>query len=188
MRRCGKSPIQVVQGRDEPLPSSLVAQIDRGDTKHGTNSRILESEEQGHMERIRQEAATAFHWLDAHERIRMALHNRSRPPHLRAEALVPGTVVYFFKQPGQYRRMQDFATAYQGPAVVACADGPTKLWVRYKGSVVRVPIENVRLATPEEEMSTSYILDAMKTLEEELTGQRRAPGYEEEEEPPVEDQ
>ena len=182
MRRCGKSPIQVVQGRDEPLPSSLVAQIDRGEIKHSTNSRVLESEEQGRMERIRQEAAAAFHWLDAHERIRMALHSRSRPPHLRADALVPGTVVYFFKQPGQYRRMQDYATAYQGPAIVACADGPTKLWVRYKGSVVRVAIENVRLATPEEEMSTSYILGAMKALEEELTGQRRAPGYEEEEE------
>ena len=53
-------------------------------------------------------------------------------------------------------------------------------WVRFKGSVVRVALENVRLATPEEEVGPSFIMDALKTLEEELTGNRRPPGYEEE--------
>lgn len=75
--------------------------------------------------------------------------------------------------------MQDYATGYQGPAIVACADGPSRLWVRYKGSVVRVAIENVRLATEEEEeVATSFIREAMAELEHELTGGRRAPGYE----------
>ena len=181
MRRCGKSPIQVVQGRDDVLPSSLLAQVDRGEVKFASNADILESEEHQAMERMRQEAAAAFHWLDAHERLRMALNSRSRPPHVKADALVPGSVVYFFKQPGQNRRLQDFATGYQGPAVVACADGPDKVWLRFKGSVVRVAIENVRLATPEEEVGTSFIMDAMKELEQELTAGRRPPGYEDEE-------
>ena len=108
----------------------------------------------------------------------MALNSRSRPPHLRADALAPGTVVYFFKQPGQNKRLQDFATGYHGPAVVACADGPQRLWLQFKGTVVRVAIENVRLATPEEEVSNSYVSDAMKVLEQELTAGRRPAGYE----------
>ena len=77
--------------------------------------------------------------------------------------------------------MQDFATGYQGPAVVACADGPERLWIRYKGSVLRVALENVRLATSEEEMGPRFIVDALQTMEEELTGNRRPPGYEEDE-------
>ena len=100
MRRCGKSPLQVVQGRDHVIPSSLLEQVDRAEVKFATNSLILETEEHQSMERLRQEAAAAFHWLDSHERLRMALNSRSRPPHLKADALAPGTVVYFFKQPG----------------------------------------------------------------------------------------
>lgn len=179
-RRCGKSPLQVVQGRDQVIPSSLLEQVDRGEIQYGTNSQLLESEEHAMMERMRQEAAAAFHWLDSHERLRMALNSRSRPPHLKADALPPGTTVYFFKQPGQAKRLQDFATGYQGPAIVACADGPERLWLRYKGSVVRVALENVRLATSEEEMGPNFILDALQSLEQELTGNKRAAGYEDE--------
>lgn len=36
-----------------------------------------------------------------------------------------------------------------------------KLWVRYKGTVIRVALEDVRLATAEEEVGSRYILDAM---------------------------
>lgn len=42
MRRCGMSPIQVVQGRDEVLPSSLLAQVDKAEVKFTTNVVILE--------------------------------------------------------------------------------------------------------------------------------------------------
>ena len=176
--KCGRSPLQVVQGRDVVLPSSLVEQIDQGEIKFATNSYLMERQEQQKMERMRQEAAAAFHWLDSNERLRMALNSRSRPPHLKADALTPGTVVYFFKQPAQNKRMQDYATAYQGPAIVACSDGPDRLWVRFKGAVVRVALENVRLATEEEEVATSFIKESMAELEAELTGGRRPPGYE----------
>ena len=169
--------LQVVQGRDMVLPSSLVEQVDRAEIKFATNSKILEIKEQDFMEKLRKEAAAAFHWLRSHERLRMALNSRSRPPHLKADALGPGTVVYFFKQPAQNRRLQDYATGYQGPGVVACADGPQRLWLRYKGNVVRVALENVRLATEEEEVATSYIKEAMTDLEQELTGNRRPAGY-----------
>ena len=179
LRRCGKSPLQVVQGRDNVIPSALLEQVGNAEVKFATNSACLEEEEQQLMERMRRSAHSAFHWLDAHERLRIALNSRSRPPHLRADALVPGTVVYFFKQAGQSKRMQDFATGYQGPAVVACADGPERLWLRFKGSVVRVAIENVRLATPEEEVDTKFILEAMEEMEQELTGGRRPVAFEE---------
>ena len=180
-RRCGKSPIQVVQGRDQVIPSSLVEQIDRAEVQFATNSQLLEVEEHQTMERMRQEAASAFHWLDSHERLRAALNARSKPPHLKADSLPPGAIVYFYKQSGQNRRLQDFAVGFQGPAVVACADGPDRVWLRFKGSVVRVAIENVRLATPEEELGPSFIMDALTDLEKELTGNRRAPGYDDEE-------
>lgn len=130
------------------------------------------------MERMRQEAAAAFHWLDSHERLRAALNSRSRPPHLKADALAPGTVVLL--QTGRPESASSRLCCWLSR--VACADGPDRLWLRFKGSVVRVALEDVRLATSEEEMGPSFILDAMNSLEEEFTGHRRPPGYEDEEE------
>ena len=69
------------------MPSSLLEQVDRAEVRFASNSQILENEEHQSMERMRQEAAAAFHWLDSHERLRMALNSRSRPPHLKADAL-----------------------------------------------------------------------------------------------------
>lgn len=78
MRRCGMSPIQVVQGRDEVLPSSLLSQLDKAEVKFTTNSVILEEAEQQRMSQLRQASISAFHWLDSRERLRVALNSRSR--------------------------------------------------------------------------------------------------------------
>lgn len=60
--------------------------------------------------------------------------------------------------------------------MVACADGPLRVWLRFKGSVVRVATENVRLATAEE-VDSKVIIDAMNEIQDELTGGRRPAGY-----------
>ena len=142
-----------------------------------TNHAITHDEEVNRMEQLRCAAMSAFQWLDSHERLRVALNSRSRPPKL--FSLTPGTIVYFHKPPGQHRRLQDNATGQQGPAVVAATEGIDKAWVRYKGSVIRVALENVRLATPEETLDTKYICDVLSDMQQELTGAVRPSGYEE---------
>lgn len=181
LRKCGHSPLQVVQGRDIVVPSALVQQVADGEVRMTTNHSISHDEEVNRMEQMRCAAISAFQWLDSHERLRVALNARSRPPKL--VALVPGTVVYFHKPPGQHRRLQDSATGQQGPGVVAATEGVDKVWIRFKGSVVRVALENVRLATPEETLDTRYICDVLTDMQQELTGARRPSGYEELTEP-----
>ena len=103
LRKCGKSPLQVVQGRDITVPSSLVQQIADGEVRMSTNHCLSHDEELNRIEQLRCAAISAFHWLDSHERLRVALNVRSRPPRLLA--LTPGTQVYFHKPPGQHRRL-----------------------------------------------------------------------------------
>ena len=62
--------------------------------------------------------------------------------------------------------------------MVAATEGIDKAWVRYKGSVIRVALENVRLATPEETLDTKYICDVLSDMQQELTGAVRPSGYE----------
>ena len=182
LRKCGRSPIQVTQGQDQVIPSSLLQQVIDGDMKYSTNAAITTDEEINRMERIRCAAISAFHWLDSHERLRVALNSRSKPPKL--VALTPGTQVYFHKPPGQHRRLQDNATGQQGPAIVAATEGVDKVWLRYKGTVVRVALENIRLATPEESLDTQYLTDVLTEMQQELSGERRTTGYEELTDPP----
>ena len=176
LRKCGKSPLQVVQGRDVTVPSSLMQQVADGEVRMATNHCITHDDELNRIEQMRCAAISAFHWLDSHERLRVALSARSRPPRL--VSLTPGTQVYFHKPPGQHRRLQDNATGQLGPAVVAATEGADKVWLRFKGSVVRVALENVRLATPEETLDSQYITDVLKDMQQELTGESRPSGYE----------
>lgn len=161
----GKSPLQVVQGRDV-VPSSLLQQVADGEVRMPTNACISRDDEMNRIEQLRCAAISAFHWLDSHERLRVALNARSRPPRL--VSLTPGTQVYFHKPPGQRRRLQDNVTGQQGPAVVAATEGVDKVWVRYKGSVVRFALENVRLAAPEETLDTQYITDVLKEMQQRI--------------------
>lgn len=158
------------------MPSSLLQQVAEGDMKYSANAAITHDDEVNRMEQMRCAAISAFHWLDSHERLRVALNARSKPPKL--VALTPGTQVYFHKPPAQHRRLQDNATGQQGPAVVAATEGVDKVWLRYKGTVVRVALENIRLATPEESLDTRYITDVLHDMQQELTGEKRVSGYE----------
>ena len=59
---------------------------------------------------------------------------------------------------------------------MAATEGVDKVWLRYKGSVVRVALENIRLATPEETVDTRYICDVLADMQQELTGAVRPSG------------
>ena len=79
LRKCGRSPLQVVQGRDVVVPSALVQQVADGEVRMSTNHAITHDEEVNRMEQLRCAAMSAFQWLDSHERLRIALNSRSRP-------------------------------------------------------------------------------------------------------------
>jgi hypothetical protein len=52
-------------------------------------------------------------------------------------------------------------------------DGPNSVYLRYRGSLKRVAVENVRLATDEELLGSTAVREALQALEAELTGKRR---------------
>ena len=72
LRKCGKSPLHVIQGRDVVVPSSLMQQISDGEVRMSTNHSISHDEELNRIEQLRCSAISAFHWLDSHERLRVA--------------------------------------------------------------------------------------------------------------------
>ena len=175
-RSHGWSPIQVTQGRDAVIPSSLMQQLCSGEIKDRVNELVDQDDAFRVMERIRVAAQEAFLWLDANDRIRTALNARSRPPGL--AAVSPGMQVCFQAPPGAHRRLQDAATAQEGPAVVVARDGPDTIWVKSRGRLVRVALENVRLPTEEELLSAGFITDILQDLAKEMGGTSRPRGYE----------
>jgi hypothetical protein len=52
-------------------------------------------------------------------------------------------------------------------------DGPNSVYLRYRGSLKRVAVENVRLATDEELLGSTAVREALQDLEVELTGEMR---------------
>ena len=175
--RGGVSPLQAVTGRNSMLPGSLMEQLTSGQVRFRYNEAVNRSEAIAKGERIRAGAVAAYHWLDAHESLRRALSSRSRPPAL--EAIKEGTVVYVYDPPssrrGLARRLQDHSS-WTGPGIVVCVEReqatPHRLWIRVRGRVKGYPLEKVRLATVDEQVSAQFLTDALKQVEDELRGGR----------------
>jgi hypothetical protein len=174
IRSCGWSPVQATQGRDSTIPSALVDQMASGRIRLGENAALMKDVHFSKMERIRQAARAAFVWLDSHNDLRVALSSRPRPPSM---SLVPiGTQVYYLKPPKEHMqsaRLEDQALAWYGPAIVIQHEGPSELWLRFRKELRRVPVENVRLASPNELLGSKHVTEALSFLETELgRGQR----------------
>lgn len=90
MRKAGFSPYQVVFGGDAPHIAVLTSQLGEGRMKLTTIAATSESDVLQRKEQIRSAAVAAFAWLDAHEKLRVAMGIRSRPPRL---VLTAGTEV-----------------------------------------------------------------------------------------------
>ena len=156
------------------LPASLMEQLASGRVRFRYNDELTHNDALARAERIRAGAIAAFHWLDAHTALRKALSSRSRPPAL--EAIKEGTVVYMYEPPPSRRglaRCLPDNSGWTGPGVVVCVERdhsiPRRLWVRIRGRVKAFPLEKVRLATPDDEMTSSqFITDALKDMEASL--------------------
>ena len=113
-------------------------------------------------------------WMDTHEHLRQGLAAHSRPPHF--TCMSPGTQVYFHKVPQTNvgrRRLEDELTGWTGPAIVINVEGPEYVWVKYRRDQIRVAVENVRLASPEETLGHRHVMEALTDMESRLfTGER----------------
>ena len=171
LRKCGYSPLQVVTGQDTLCPAALADQLASGQTRTVANHDATFDVAVNRMERIRAQAVSAFAWLDSHETLRRGLCARSHPPAL--AFLTPGTEVIYYKQQGATRRLHDLMEAPQGPCVVVAMEGVNNVWLRDRGTLVKVALENVRLANEEDLLGNPHVLKALEDMESELTGQRR---------------
>ena len=77
------------------------------------------------------------------------------------------------KEQGGRRRLDDEAIGWHGPCPVVRPEGFSHVCVRDGRDLVRIAIENIRLATPEMMMSHRHVVEALEDLEKELeTGNR----------------
>ena len=61
----------------------------------------------------------------------------------------------------------------QGPCVVVATEGVNKIWLRHRGTSLKVALESVRLANEEDLLGNPHVLKALEDMQSELTGQRR---------------
>ena len=173
----GVSPLQAVTGRSSLVPSSLMNQLCSGRTRFVVNQELGREEALQRAERIRIGALESFHWIDSHETLRRALASKSRPPKL--EMIQEGATVYIYdpsaNRRGLARRMQD-QISWSGPGVVVCVERdrnvPRKVWVRIRGKVKAIAIEQLRLATTEEIVGAGYVKEALEDVQKELASGR----------------
>ena len=171
-RSAGWSPSQVVFGSDVGLGNGVVEQLATGGVKFMANQQMDLSSTYARTQVIRKAACDAFLWLDSKESVRRALNARSKPPLL--GGLHAGSQVYFFIHSEARMRIQHFAqkatnlwakkdkksgpqlgkkgleNGWEGPAVVVCVESAASIWVKYRGRLLKLALENVRLATPDE--------------------------------------
>ena len=171
--KMGLSPLQAVTGRNTNLPQSVMEQLGSGHVKFAVNEELDVKDSLRRAERIRAAAVDSFHWIDSNEVLRRALHSRSRPPKL--ELIQEGTTVYVHSPPphrrGQARRLQDHSS-WDGPGLVVCVerhrDVPNRIWVRIRAKVRSYPLEKIRLATPDEMLGSSYIVQMLEDMSNEM--------------------
>ena len=157
MDRHGFSPMQRVFGKSLRLPSSLMAtdSLDRELVEAAAPDAIRRSWE------IR-EAATKS-WLQRQDlgAVRRALKARSRTADLKD--LAPGTWVYVFRDSPSYH-------GWVGPGVLLMADlSDRSAWVSMRGRLWRAAREQLRPATPEEELGAELVVELSKEMLEKLS-------------------
>ena len=122
-------------------------------------------------ERMRELAVRAFTYVDSDSRLRRALTTQHRPP--RRLSVAPGMQVMFWNQQraklnkGPTRRIRE-ARGWHGPAVAVAADGPNCWWVKFRGTLYRIPVEMLRDPTSEEMCSFGLVVDELNATQRDL--------------------
>ena len=172
-RVSGFSPMQLVLGRENPLPGNLMDAMEHGYLHYQISDPLsIEDSFRGSLD-IRRSAEQAFQWIQSNEALRRAATSRARLPKL--EMLVEGSLVMFWEPPpnrrGLARRLQD-DVSWVGPAMVVAIErkeGAIKrVWVRYRNKLKGFPLEFIRLAVAEEIQAQDINMEAFKDMEQQI--------------------
>ena len=160
MDRFGFSPIQRVFGRNLRLPSSLLST----DT---LNRDLVEAAAPDAIKRswaIRDTAAREWLRRQDQDSIRRSLKAQSRTADLKP--IPAGTWIYVYRDTPSYR-------GWVGPGVVIAEDFTNRsAWVSMRGRLWKASREQIRPATPEEELGAELILE----LSQEMLQKLKKPG------------
>jgi hypothetical protein len=144
----GFSPQQMVLGSSISLPASVIDRpLDRA-----SHNRAMSDETWAWRLGVHEAARQAWAAADNSDRLRRALLRKGRPmrgPFYR------GTLVYFWRQARVSTKKAKGtrpaeAACWHGPCTVVCQDTESTLFVSWRGTLVRVAPEQLRLATSEE--------------------------------------
>ena len=166
-RQNGFSPQQWVYGYDNALPGSV---LDRPDDL-AVHDHLQTGGLFARKLNLRETARITWLQLDNSNRIRRAILQR---PRQQRETFLPGETVYFYHlqqagRPNQPRT--DNPQCWHGPAVVVTQQGSGTLWLSWRRTLLRIPVENVRPATEEEVLGHDMVSQELQDHQKELSQQ-----------------
>ena len=166
-RQNGFSPQQWVYGYDHALPGSV---LDRPDDL-AVHDHLQSGGLFARKLNLRETARVTWLQLDNSNRIRRAILQR---PRQQREAFLPGETVYFYHlqqagRPNQSR--SDNPQCWHGPAVVVTQQGSGTLWLSWRRTLLRIPVENVRPATEEEVLGHDVVSEELQDHQKDLSQQ-----------------
>ena len=174
-RRSGFSPMQLVLGFNAKLPASVLDRpFDRA-----AHDRALQDETFAWRLGVREAARQAWAAADNSDRLRRALLRKGRP--LRGP-FYRGTLCYFWRQARVSTKKAKGtrpaeAGCWHGPCMVICQDTESTLFVSWRGTLVRVCPEQLRLATSEEAQAGDITLGELLKVDVGGAAADTARGY-----------
>ena len=166
-RQNGFSRQQWVYGYDNALPGSV---LDRPDDL-AVHDHLQTGGLFARKLNLRETARITWLQLDNSNRIRRAILQR---PRQQRETFLPGETVYFYhlQQAGRpYQPRTDNPQCWHGPAVVVTQQGSGTLWLSWRRTLLRIPVENVRPATEEEVLGHDMVSQELQDHQKELSQQ-----------------
>jgi len=161
VRRHGYTPEQAVFGRALRWPSPIAL----NDDDEIPWSALTPSAEQARANRMRETARYALCRLDAKDKVCRAVL-RKPPPRL--ESVLPGTRVYFHVPHPLKGRSRADPVRWRGPATVMASRGEGRYFLAWRGRVVLVAREQLRLATAEERAAQDKVAEDARLTAQDL--------------------
>ncbi|CAK8990659.1 Integrase catalytic domain-containing protein, partial [Durusdinium trenchii] len=162
MDRFGFSPMQRVFGRSLRLPASIMATdaLDRELVEAAAPEPVRRSWE------IRE--AASREWLRRQDQAAIRRASRAQSRTADRKPLPPGTWVYVFRDSPSYH-------GWVGPGVLIAPDlNDRAAWVSMRGRLWKTSREQLRPATPEEELGAELVVELTKDMLDKL---HRKPGH-----------
>ena len=156
MDRFGFSPMQRVFGKSLRLPSSLLSTdaMDRELTEAAAGDPVRRTWE------IRESATREWVRRQDQNAVKRSLKAQTRTSDLKN--IPPGSWVYVFRDTPSYK-------GWTGPGVMIADDQSHRsCWVSMRGRLWKVSREQIRMATPEEELGAELVIELSKEMLDKL--------------------